>query len=87
MSACIYLKISGSKFIFLVLFVLLASSDVYLLNETNGFVLRHLIYMKDMDEASYVVVIEMVRDRSRCMLGLSQKIYVSKTLQRFDMHI
>lgn len=35
------------------------------------------------EEASYFIVIEIVRDKSRCMLGLSQKNYVSKILQRF----
>lgn len=83
MSAYI-LKSSGSKFILLVWYVLLASSKVYLLNETKGFLRIHFD-MKYMGEASYVFVIEIVRDKSRCMLGLSQK-YVSKILQRFDRY-
>lgn len=37
-----------------------------------------------MGEAGYVLGIEIVRNRSRCLLGLSQKNYISKILQRFD---
>lgn len=79
--------ICGSKFIFLVLYVddiLLAISDVCLLIETKKFLLKNFD-MKDMGEAGYVLGIEIVRDRSRGLLGLSQKNYISKILQRFDM--
>jgi hypothetical protein len=75
MDECIYLNISGSKFIFLVLYVddiFLASSDVCLMNETKGFMLKHFD-KKDMSEAGYVLGTEIVRDRSRCLLGLSQR--------------
>ena len=51
---CIYLKVSGSKFIFLVLYVddiLLASSDLNLLNETK-LLLSKTFDMKDLGEAS-----------------------------------
>ena len=41
--------------------------------------------MKDLDEASYVLGIEIHRDRSCGLLGLSQKIYIEKVLQRFNM--
>ncbi|KAF7815191.1 Retrovirus-related Pol polyprotein from transposon TNT 1-94 [Senna tora] len=57
---------SGSKFIFLVLYVddiLLASSDLDLLNETKSF-LSAAFEMKDLGEASYVLGIEIRRDRS-----------------------
>ena len=49
---CIYLKVSGSKFLFLVLYVddiLLASSDLGLLHDTKAFLIRNF-EMKDMDE-------------------------------------
>ncbi|CAA7037676.1 unnamed protein product [Microthlaspi erraticum] len=55
---CIYLKFSGSKFIFLVLYVddiLLASSDLGLLHQSLG------------------------------ILGLSQKAYIDKVLEKFSM--
>jgi hypothetical protein len=49
---CIYLKVSGSKFLFLVLYVddiLLASSDLGLLHDTKAFLIRNF-EMKDMGE-------------------------------------
>ncbi|RVW83994.1 Retrovirus-related Pol polyprotein from transposon TNT 1-94 [Vitis vinifera] len=64
---CIYLKFSGSKFIILVLYVddiLLPSSDVELLHETKRFLFRKF-YMKDLDNASFVLGIRIYRDRSR----------------------
>jgi hypothetical protein len=36
--------------------------------------------MKDLDETSYVIGIEIQRDRSREILDLSQKIYIKKYL-------
>ena len=50
---CIYLKVSGSKFIFLILYVddiLLATKDLGLLSETKKF-LSNNFEMKDMGEA------------------------------------
>ena len=57
---CIYLKVSGSKVIFLILYVddiLLATNDLGLLHETKKF-LSSNFEMKDMGEASYVIGIE-----------------------------
>ncbi|RVW26309.1 Retrovirus-related Pol polyprotein from transposon TNT 1-94 [Vitis vinifera] len=84
---CIYLKFSGSKFIILVLYVddiLLASSDVGLLHETKRF-LSSKFDMKDLGNASFVLGIQIHRDRLRGILGLSQKAYIDKGLSRFDM--
>ena len=84
---CVYHKFSGSRFIFLVLYVddiLLASSDVELLRETKKF-LSNKFEMKDLGEASFVLGIQIHRDRSRGILGLSQKGYIEKVLQRFGM--
>ncbi|RVW61151.1 Retrovirus-related Pol polyprotein from transposon TNT 1-94 [Vitis vinifera] len=84
---CIYLKFSGSKFIILVLYVddiLLASSDVGLLHETKRF-LSSKFDMKDLGNASFVLGIQIHRDRSRGILGLSQKAYIDKVLSRFGM--
>ncbi|KAA8542774.1 hypothetical protein F0562_023926 [Nyssa sinensis] len=41
--------------------------------------------MKDMGEATYVIGIEIFRDRSRGLLGLSQKGHIDKVLERFHM--
>lgn len=64
---CIYLKVSGSKVIFLVLYVddiLLATNDLGLLHDTKEFIF-HNLEMKDMGEASYVLGIEIKRDRHK----------------------
>ena len=84
---CIYLKTSGSKFIFLVLYVddtLLASNDVNLLHETKA-LLSKTFEMKDLGEASFVLGIEIHRDRSQNLLGLSQRAYVDRVLKQFNM--
>lgn len=60
-----YFKVSGSKFIFVVLYVdniLLASSNIGLLENTKQF-LSASFKMKDMGEASYVIGIEIYRDK------------------------
>ena len=87
MDQCIYHKISGSKIIFLVLYVddiLLASSDLGLLHEVKRF-LSQQFDMKDMGEATYVIGIKIQRDISQGMLGLSQETYINKVLERFRM--
>ena len=84
---CIYLKVSGSKFIFLVLYVddiLLATNDLGSLYETKKFLFKNF-EIKDMGEASYVIGIEIFHDRSQGLLGLSQKAYINKVLERFRM--
>ena len=85
---CVYAKFKNRKFIFLVLYVddiLLASSDVSLLLETKKF-LSSKFDMKDLGEASFVLGIEIHRDRSKGVLGLSQKAYIEKVLKKFSMH-
>ena len=84
---CIYLKVSGSKFLFLILYVddiLLASSDLGILHETKNFLSKNF-EMKDMDEATYVIGVEIFQDRSRGILGLSQKVYIERVLERFKI--
>jgi hypothetical protein len=83
-----YVKFKNEKFIFLVLYVddiLLASSDVHLLLETKSFLFSHFD-MKDLGEASYVLGIEIHRDRRKGVLGLLQKSYIEKVLKKFNMH-
>ena len=84
---CIYMKVSGSMFIILVLYVddiLLATNNVAMLHDVKKF-LSNNFEMKDMGEASYVIGIEIFRDRSQGLLGLSQKSYINKVLERFRM--
>jgi hypothetical protein len=42
--------------------------------------------MKDLGEASYVLGIEIHRDRSQMMLGKSLKAYIERVLEKFRMH-
>ncbi|RDY12809.1 hypothetical protein CR513_02346, partial [Mucuna pruriens] len=82
---CVYHKFSGSKCIFLILYVddiLLASSDTSLLHETK---LTKNFEMKDLKKASLVLGIQILRDHSQGILRLSQENYISKVLDRFDI--
>ena len=77
------MKVSGSKFIILVLYVddiLLAANDMGLLHNVKKF-LSETFEMKDMNEASYVIGIEIFRDRSQGLLGLSQKAYINRVFR------
>ena len=80
---CIHLKISGSKICIIVLYVddmLLASNNVGIIFETKQFLSKNFD-MKDLGEAFYVIEIEIHRDRSCGLLGLSQKNYIEKLLK------
>lgn len=69
------MKVSGSKYIFLVLYVdniLLAINDTELLFETKQLFFGHFD-MKDLDAASYVLGILILRDRANGVLRLSQR--------------
>jgi hypothetical protein len=81
---CIYLKVSGSKFFFLLYVddILLATNDKGLLYEVKQFLFKNF-NMKDMGEASYVIGIKIHRDRFQGILGLSQETYINKILERF----
>nr|KYP74003.1 Retrovirus-related Pol polyprotein from transposon TNT 1-94 [Cajanus cajan] len=41
--------------------------------------------MKDLEELSFILAIEIHKDKSRKLLVLSQKAYIDKVLKRFDM--
>jgi len=85
--SCIYIKVKGGKLIILVLYVddiLLACNDKNMLHETKNF-LSSNFDMKDLGDASYVLGIEIHRDRAQGVLGLSQKAYIEKMLKRYNM--
>jgi hypothetical protein len=85
---CVYAKFKNGKYIFLILYVddiMIASSDVNLLMETKKF-LSSNFDMKYLGEASFVLGIEIHRDRRNRVLGLSQKAYIEKVLKKFSMH-
>ena len=84
---CIYMKVTGSQFVILVLYVddiLLAANDKGMLRDVKAFLSKNF-EMKDMGEASYVIGIEIFCDRSQGVLGLSQKAYINKVLERYRM--
>jgi len=75
---CIYLKVNGSKYIFLMFYVddiLLATNDNELLFETKRVLSSHFD-MKDLGEAAYVLGIQILRDRNNGVLELSQKTFI-----------
>ena len=79
--ACIYKKVSGSSVTFLILYVddiLLIGNDTELLNRIKGY-LNKSFSMKDLSEATYILGINIYKDRSRRLIGLSK----SHTLTRF----
>ena len=70
---CIYHKFSGSKHIYLVLYVddiLLATNDIGMLHETKRF-LSKKFEMKDLSDSSFVLGIQIHLNRSQGILGLS----------------
>ena len=84
---CVYHKFSGSKYSFLVLCIddiLLASNDISFLQETKKFLTKNF-EMKDLGEASFVLGIKILWDRSQGILRLSQESYIDKVLDRFGM--
>ena len=64
--------------------ILLATNDMNLLSETNKFLSKNF-EMKNFGNASYVLGIQIYQDRSKNILGLSQKDYIQKLLQRYVM--
>jgi hypothetical protein len=85
---CVYTKFKSGKYIFLILYVdniLLASSDINLIMEMKKFLFSNFD-MKDLGETSFVLGIEIHRDRRKEVLGLSQKVYIEKVLKNFSVH-
>ena len=81
------MKVSESKFVILVLYVddiLLAANDIGMLHDIKKYLSKNF-EMKDIGKASYVIGIEIFRDRSQGLLRLSQKGYINKILKRYRM--
>ena len=80
---CIYMKVSGNKYMFLVLYVddvLLAGNDTDLLAETKQLLFSHFD-MKDLGEVSYVLGIQILRDRPSDIMILSQHTYIERIMK------
>ena len=83
----IYVKVSGSKYIFLVLYVddiLLPANDTDLLIKTKQLLFSHFD-MKDLEETSYVLGIQILHDIPSGIMRLSQQTYIERILKRFNM--
>ena len=81
------MKVSRSKYLFLVLYIddiLLAANDTNLLVETKQLLFSHFD-MKYLREASYVLGIQILRNRPSGIMRLSQHTYIKRILKRFNM--
>ena len=63
---------------------LLAINDITLLHETKSFLSKNF-EMKELGDTSFVIGIQIQRERTRGILGLSQKAYIDKVLGRYGM--
>jgi hypothetical protein len=76
----VYKKVSGSTFVFLVLYVddiLLIRNDIPMLEAIKSS-LRKSFSMKDFGEAAYFLGIKIYRNRSKRIIGLSQDAYIDQ---------
>ena len=64
--------------------IMLVSKDTDMFTETKHFLFGHFD-MKDLGEASYILGIQILRDRANGVLRLSQKMYIDHVLKRFNM--
>nr|GEW81578.1 hypothetical protein [Tanacetum cinerariifolium] len=86
--SCIYVKVSESFVVFLVLYVdediLLIGNDILMLQSVKDW-LGKCFAMKDLGDAAYILGIKIYRDMSKRLIGLSQDTYLDKILKRFKM--
>ena len=75
---CVYKKTNGNAICFLVLYVddiLLIGNDVGMLSSVKTWLSKNFS-MKDLGEASYILGIQIYRDWSKRIIGLSQSTYI-----------
>ena len=73
--------------VFLVLYVddiLLMGNNISLLSNVKNW-LAEQFQIKDLGETSYVLEIQIIRDRKNKLLALSQASYIDKVLAQFSM--
>ncbi|KAH9724536.1 Integrase catalytic domain-containing protein [Citrus sinensis] len=84
---CVYKKIQEKSVAFLILYVdyiLLIGNDIGVLTTIKSWLAKQFD-MKDLEEASYILGIKLLRDRKNKTLALSQAVYIDKILVRFSM--
>ena len=64
--------------------MLLIGNDVEFSGMHKG-VFERSFSKKDLSEDAYKLGIKIYRDRSRCLIGLSQSTYLDKVLKKFKM--
>ena len=62
----------------------MAENDIELIVTTKRWLSLNF-KMNDMGEVNYVLGVKILRDRSKRLLGLSQKTYIKKILEWFQM--
>ena len=85
--SCVHRKVSGSAITFLVLYVdniLIIGNYVGMLSMIKTWLSRHFS-MKDLGEASYILVIRIYRNESKRMLVFSQSRYINTIVKKFNM--
>ena len=84
---CVYKYIKEKKVVFLVRYVddiLLIGNDVETLSNVKKW-LAEQFQMKNLGEASYILGIQIIRDRMNKLLELSQASYIDKVLAQFSL--
>ena len=84
---CVYKLINVQTAVFLVLYaddILPIGNNVVKLSKVKNW-LAEQFQMKDLGNASYVLGIQILRDRKNKLLALSQASYIDKVLARFSM--
>jgi hypothetical protein len=64
--------------------IFLSENDVNLLKSVKDY-LNRKFSMNDICEAAYILGIKIYRDKSKCLIVLSQSMYLEKILKRFRM--
>ena len=76
---------SNTYFLFIYVdYILLVANDTDMLIETKQLFFNHFD-MNDLGKASYVLGIQILRDRSSAIMRLSQQTYIEHILKRFNM--
>ncbi|GKA45079.1 putative RNA-directed DNA polymerase, partial [Tanacetum coccineum] len=81
----VYVKVSGSVVVFLVLYVddiLLIGNDIPMLQSVKDW-LGRCFAIKDLGDAAHILGIKIYRDRTKRLIRLSQDTYFDKILKRF----
>ena len=84
---CVYKQIDKDKVVFLVLYVddiLVIGKNVESLSKVKNW-LATQFKMKDLGEATYILSIQIIRDRKNKLLALSQASYIDKVLIKYAM--